>query len=547
MSRIEMADASAGGTLAAAFAPIRDRLPRAIVEREILRVVASIAPAQGGDLLSLARQEVLKWARKRAGDELPDEAWQGLAFEALAAGRTTMGTSIETEGSSLWSLRADDPDKSVAGRIWSTEVSLGRPKGSEQILLGVRLLVNSTEAELAIEPSVPGLVLQIADRCDLLDGPVPVSTRPHYAESDEHADMLIHWLLSEARRLPIIVATGDERSKFPNAPLIDVDILAKALCGLAHVVSLPANLTYKLTDALGKRLAVFHGGARIYHPGLEISADARDHRLYLGTALATGPAAVVSEIRSGIARESLRRTRLGHDVLPFAAVRSAASRLQQSKQIAEGGSDTEQLTSANKRNDALELEVKSLRSEADQALELSLQEANRAEDAEKQLASAWARIEQLEAGLKASGTAAVEESEPADWKEFVEWCDSNFSSRLSLASAARRALRKPDFEDIGLAVRCVRWLAIEARDRFLNGGGSLANISIFEGVTNAPCGADEYSFEFQARRLLADWHIKNGGNTRQPERCLRIYYTFDEISRQIVISDMPAHRRTGAT
>ncbi len=81
----------------------------------------------------------------------------------------------------------------------------------------------------------------------------------------------------------------------------------------------------------------------------------------------------------------------------------------------------------------------------------------------------------------------------------------------------------------------------------MNGGGSIANTPIEQGIENAPCGNDTFKFDFRGRRLEADWHIKNGGNTRDPRRCLRIYYAWDERTQEIVIADMPAHRRTGAT
>jgi hypothetical protein len=100
---------------------------------------------------------------------------------------------------------------------------------------------------------------------------------------------------------------------------------------------------------------------------------------------------------------------------------------------------------------------------------------------------------------------------------------------------------------VALVGRCLRWLASTCRDRRINGGGSLANIPIEEGVENAPCGADSFNFDFHGRRLQADWHVKSGGNTHDPVRCLRIYYAFDEMTQQIVIAEMPAHRRTGAS
>jgi hypothetical protein len=192
-------------------------------------------------------------------------------------------------------------------------------------------------------------------------------------------------------------------------------------------------------------------------------------------------------------------------------------------------------------------QVSELQAQVDQALQLSEEESDRAEASERQLQSSLARIETLEHALSAAGTRPEPSADPTSWDEFAEWCDTEFAGKLSLAPSARRGIRKAQFQNVSEAVNCIRWLAIDARTRFLEGGGTLANIPVFEGVTNAPCGSDEYTFDFQGRRLSAVWHLKNGGNTRQPERCLRIYYTCDEQTRQIVVSDMPAHRRTDAT
>lgn len=81
----------------------------------------------------------------------------------------------------------------------------------------------------------------------------------------------------------------------------------------------------------------------------------------------------------------------------------------------------------------------------------------------------------------------------------------------------------------------------------MNGGGSVAEEAILEGIRNASCGGDAYTFTFDERKLTADWHVKAGGNTYDPSRCLRIYYCWDDRTKLIVISDMPAHRTTNAS
>ena len=96
---------------------------------------------------------------------------------------------------------------------------------------------------------------------------------------------------------------------------------------------------------------------------------------------------------------------------------------------------------------------------------------------------------------------------------------------------------------MALAARCVIWLATTYRDGRLNGAErDFRDYYLEEGIKNTPCGGDEFDFDWQGQRYSADWHIKNGGNTRSPERALRIYFCWDDQSAQVIVADMPAHR-----
>ena len=530
--------------MADALVPLQNRL---VGEREILRVVATVPASNEFDAFTSARKEVLSWAQNRAGATLPSEAWQGEDFELPAAGRATMASCVETGNGLLWSLRGDDPDKNVAGRIWSSEITLGRAAQNGSVTLGLRLLVNSSERHLVIEPAVPGLVLQIAEACQLIDGQVPIRTRAHHVSDVGHVETLFEWLKSPSRKLPIIIATGDERESNPDQAILNANTLGKALCGLAHVVSLPAALSFSLSALLGKQLSVFHGGVRVYEPGFDLDADPWRHRLILGDNARLCPTETAAELRRSIARESLRRSRLGHEIVSFASVRSAAVQKSKLSQTEAGANDSEKVTTLEKQVAALGVQINELQGQFDQAWQLSEEESDRAQNAETQLHSSNARIRMLENALSNDEKQAIKAPDPSGWEEFVEWCDTNFASHLILTSAARRGVKKSEFTEVKVAAMAIRWLAHDARTRFLNGGGELANVQVCDGIINAPCGADTYTFDFQTRRLSADWHLKNGGNTRQPERCLRIYYTFDAQTQQIVVSDMPAHRRTGAS
>src|SRR3546814_10802019 len=116
------------------------------------------------------------------------------------------------------------------------------------------------------------------------------------------------------------------------------------------------------------------GAVITYNPVIPYLAYPHDYHLYLSQGIEKNPTIVRSDIRSTIARSSLRRTRLGRDVIPFATIRSAALRIEQEQKAASGATDSEQLQAANRRSQALEKENEALRSEVDQSFDLAADE-----------------------------------------------------------------------------------------------------------------------------------------------------------------------------
>ena len=513
--------------------------------REVLSVVATLEMKAGADGVQLVSREVLAWAQRRAGGKFPPKAWSGQEFEHLGAGRTVLGLNLEDDGESTWAFRADDPDKNVPGRTWTTEVTVWWPEnGLPQ--LAVHQAASSAEPEMRLAPHVPGLVRQLAVRYDLRAGGLRVQTQPIRIASDDDVRILIDLLRDQERRLPVIVATGDDRGSDPARPLLDVESLAAATLGLALIVVVPAAQTFVLSDVFGRVRSVFHGGARVYVPSFDESADPSKHRLFLGDVVAHDPRKTEYELRRIVARESILRTTRGHDSLTFSAVRSAVARRKQ--ELAHRASEAEELVAAKSRIEALERELTDANDYVEQFCELATQEEERAKQAESIQYGLRARIGSLQSVIARQGfdpDAGIEL--PQDWNAFADWCDEDLAGRLVLASQARRGIKKARFEDMELVSRCLLHLASEIRDRRMSGGGSLANTPILSGIENSPCGNDSFVFSWQGRELSADWHIKTGGNTRDPRRCLRIYYCFDEESEQIVVADMPAHRKTGAS
>jgi hypothetical protein len=536
-------------SMSEALSRLSQRMPRVVREHEVLRVTGWIPHKSASEAASAAIGEVLKWAERRCGGRLPAMAWRHDAFEYFSGGRNSSCVRLKSGNSDLWSIRADDPDKEVAERIWTTEVVIGLTP-NQPAKFSARLLVSTPENELLIEPHTPGFVQQVVETCGLARGKYSLSAEPMRVETQEGADDLINHLINPQREMPTFVVTlpSDCDSTHPN---LDGGSLSRAMLGMAHVAVVDATMTWNLTDRFGKFRSVFGGAARVYLPGFTEAADPYSHRLVLADQISTPEGAIrcVRWMRQLAAGESIRRTKLGRDVLAFSAIRNASLQLRQEALASEGASDAEQLKAANERIAALEKDIKQQTAEQNYYISEYEKAQEQAELAEKQARAAAYRIQQLAGLLKARGTDPDQEiSIPTSWDSLSDWCDEQLSGRVVLTSPARRGAKEPHFRDVGAVARCLLWLASTCRDsRAAGGDGSLRDAVIEEGIRNSPCGSDTYDFDWNGRKLSADWHVKNGGNTRDPSRCLRIYYCFDEQTQQIIVSDMPAHRRTGAS
>jgi hypothetical protein len=525
-------------------------MPRVVREHEILRLVASAYGQNKPRLAETLRREVLVWVQNRSGGRLPQEAWEFDAFDYFSGGRNNSAVRIKTANIDIWAIRADDPDKTVAGRVWTTEVVVGLT-GDRKCIFSTRLLVGTSEDELAIEPHTPGFVQQAADQCSLFCGPLELNAKPWRIETEEAAQRLIDLITDETRTMPVFVLTVPDGSNDPRQPLLDADSLARATVGIGQVAILPAHHTWALTERFGRRRSVFGGAVRAYLAGFSDESNPYAHRLVLADEILNpeGAARCLIWMRSLAAAESVRRVPLGADVLPFMMLRNASLKMRHRQLELEGANESRLLSATKVQIEALEADIRNAKETEHFLLEEQRLSEERAEAAESQLNSATFRIQQLLDQIRQRGQEPDANIElPITWEDFDYWCDLNLAGRVVLAPPARKGVRRPLFDEVALAARCLLWLANEYRDRRLTGGeGTLLDHALEPGVRNSPCGADEFRVWFRGQQYTADWHIKNGGNTRDPRRCLRIYYFWDPTNQQVVIADMPAHRPSAAS
>ncbi len=212
-----------------------------------------------------------------------------------------------------------------------------------------------------------------------------------------------------------------------------------------------------------------------------------------------------------------------------------------------------QLREAERKLRELERRAQSGRNQYEDAR----QRAERAErerlQAEEERDRFQRRVARLEGMVRSMGKDEIADARipfPIRWSEFVVWCDENLEGKVELTGSARREIDAAAYENVGLVAMCLLWLAGEYRNGRISGNNPnlMGRIdSIGEGVFNRPCGGDSFDCVWNGRSWRADWHIKSGANTRDPRRCLRIYYFWDPESQRVVIASMPAHRRTAFT
>lgn len=513
-------------------------------EREILRVAAALTTQDERDPTVAAREIALAWADKQVGSDLPDRARTFGEFEHFRGGRTCIAAVLKDSARDVWAIRVDRPDNKVAQRSWTTEIVVARA-APKKAVVSLRLLASSHESVLQIEPAVPQPIAQISRLGYFANGISWVSPDPWYIDFERDAEKLLTFLINPARTMPVIVlaiADGEDEH------LLDPEALAAATVGLARVVVLRADCTWVFTKMLGKQRSVFAGGARVYLPGFTEGANPFAHRLFLGAALAddTGRRSIERALRWIVANESRTGLQLEEDVITFATVREQS--LEANRESLRGTNADVQLEAAERQIAALKDDLRRTKT-SEESAHKEWQEADERERAYRERAlAAEFRIQQLIGQLQTKGVEPDADIEmPSSWDGFADWCDQALIGRLTLSARARRDLRDAIFEDPALAARCLLWLANAYRMARQEGGGSDLRVVLESGVHNDRCGTDSFDFDWEGEKCRVEWHIKNGGNTHDPRRCLRIYYFWHEATQQVVVATLPAHVRSEAS
>jgi hypothetical protein len=514
----------------------------------------------------IARRNCLAWISKRAGQQLPKEAWNGESFtlDEVGAQRTA---AVALSRPVAWAARLDDADKAVPQRYWTTEIAAAYGNQSA-VLFGCRLQCSSLGEDQPFVRSIPGIVQQlVTDLTCMVDGR-RLSLEPWIVSTESDVEDLVAFLTYKNRIRDVLVFALPEGSEDPEQTIVPTEPITRRTLGAAHIVILTGPASYALSDRVGKEFSVFMQAVRTYRPGLNAdTGQPFDHPLSLPYRIANwpdgGPQAFVDFLIDRTLHSTVTGRNLENELPSFQEFSRTAIEISRSEAKAAKASETELLELA-------EIEIKQLQSQTDETketfgallaqadseiaqLKASLSQAQ--EDSKNQR---W-RIAHLETAIAQKKGASLEAIQiPSDFSDLEEWSRQYLSGSVAIHNRAIRAAKKSAFEDVKFAYSVLLLL----RDHYVpmrrEGGldkkeayeNELAAMGLDESPTFAGARAgeegDAYFVEFGGRKRELDRHIK-GSNSRDERFGFRLYFFWDDETDQVIVGWFPSHLPTRAT
>jgi hypothetical protein len=550
-----------------ALAPLRAQLRKShSIVRPVSQVNLRIRGDDQEEAFRNARQAVLAWMSNRAGRKLPEAAWRGESFELVEVGaQNTAAVAIDQP--LYWTARLDDADKDVPMRVWTTEIAIAAGTKGD-VVFGARLINVTRGDDTPFTSTVPGFIRQVVDQGNAhLDGRL-IEASPWLIAEREDVHRLVALLFSPNRTRDVIVLALPEGSADPRQTAIPAEVFTRRTLGAAHVAVITSEMSFLLTDIVGKEFSVFHQGIRTYRPRFDPEEqEPFYHPLAVPQRIASFGERGATSYLDFLAAQVLGNSVKGPDAeaqLPsFATVRRESTRMRIEAARAQGQSDTDLLALADEEIDKLRKALDDQKQTTDGLLKAADEETERLntelQREQAQVNHLRQRVDALNAKLQHVGARAANQLViPDSLDDFEEWCATELSGSVVVLNRAYRGVKKSDYEDTGLIYQAMLLLrdfyvpmrrsggvdtrrGFEARCRALG----LEFGPSFAGAGHGEHG-DEYVVDYRTRRRVLDLHLKKG-NSRETRLAFRLYFFWDDEEKQAVVGWLPSHLTTRAT
>lgn len=507
------------------------------------------------DAFAKSAQFAVDWLANKVGGDLPKEARALASFDTHKADglHPCHAVRLDDHTGSIWAARIDEPGSNPrAGEIWSTELFIERPVGG-LVRFGAQLMARRPTGIPDVRPSRPRLVYDLlrtlsaeADGEAIGDAALGLTTR-------DDAHTLARLIYRPQRRLPIVVVS----TTYDGWAQLNLHQLGVRLSGAAHLYCVGPDMSWELTRLVGKRMSTFNGGVRIYMPGLvEEEEDPYQHPLWLVPPSGANPQ-IINQLAERILplgfQDNEDETRFWH----MGQLRKAASTIVA---LETTGSETEQLRA---QLTALQDEVEDLK----ERLEIAVGLERLSSSGEKAAQQDVQRMQDEISRLKGENyrlrnppehTMGVEPADKWDralksYDDLEDWAEEVLGPHIYIHNKALRDCSKnghPDMLDrIADTLIAIRdcWIPFKLEgglERRENAEKALAALGVEDECcfTRREKAAEkpEYSVrDGNITRILYD-HFKYG-NSRQNSEQFRIYYSWDEDGRRLIIGKMPSH------
>lgn len=500
----------------------------------------------------------VKWLKRKVGGDLPNEANALASFDTRGEDglNPCHAVRLDDHTGSIWAARIDEPgSKPRAGEIWSTELFVERPVGG-LVRFGAQLMARRPTGhpnQPPLRPSRPRLVYDLLRTLSAeADGEMINDTTIGLTTSGD-ADTLARLIYNPHRRLPIVVVSTTSDVWAP----LDLHKLGVRLSGAAHLYSAGPETSWELTRLVGKRMSTFNGGVRIYMQGLvEDEEDPYEHPLWLNSTQEPNPR-LIDQLAERILPLGFQDNEGGTRFWHIGQLRKAAAATITLEKV---GSETEQLRA---QITALRDEIFDLKEQLEIAGGLERIASSAEKEAQQDVEYMRAEISRLKkenyrlrnAPGYGDDAASAEHQDRAlkSYDDLEDWAEEVLGPHISIHHKALKDCGKNGHPDmlgrIASTLIAIRDYWIPSK---LEGGlikKEAAKKALAElGVEDESCFArrekatekPEYSVrDGKITRILYD-HFKYG-NSRQNSEQFRIYYSWDDEHKRLIIGKMPSH------
>lgn len=538
----------------------RSRLSRSAGTVNVLGVAARLGHVSGtgeqgyGD----AQARILKWVANKGFGNVPADTNYHIETHD---GEVT----VETDGKQVWALRFDDRKQMEGGAFWRVELALIR---ALQPAIGLRLYqVRRSEEAPAPVSGVPKVLAVLANEVGLSDYGIPLLPRAVRLTGRSGAEQLFDLLLNKDRVQPLIVISPS-RGIIPDTSM---DRLAERLVGAAHVVLIDSHISDAMIRQFGRERSVFGSAIRLYRPGFKADSDPFQHRVWAYSGSHFSPYQT-NDIAEEVCAISLEGGDFENRVPSFVAIRNQVGQVR----LKELRRQAEKVAATVEEERARQLEIqKSLEKDLEQAREWAKELETRNEQVEMEIKTVIGErdeaLEQvrrlrhrLNIQLEPQYGSDDEGSDgspwyPDTWELLEEWADSYGDGKLILLPSAIKAAKESAFH-IELSYRALELLAkyyVPMRQRKADDDEPWRkfNQALSElGLECSPTGdatehhryKKDYQRLYEGRTITLDMHLKRG-NGFDPEGVFRVYFFYDDQAGKVIIGHLPSHLTNSKT